>query len=74
MRRRTDSVLSADQARPWLFELAVWRCSSCGLVLVLAKGDGPDVYLHPRCGGFWREARAPGERTLLLRILTRRML
>jgi len=67
-------VLSVDQARPWLFELAVWRCSACGLSLVLAKGTGPVCYAHARCGGRWQESKAPGERVLLLRILTRRML
>jgi hypothetical protein len=71
--RGEDFVLDVNEARALLFELSAWRCSTCGIYLVLAH-QRPDTKLHLRCGGKWQALTTFKERALLMRMLTRRML
>ncbi len=67
-----DSALPVGQARPLLLGLRLWRCSSCGIPLLLVSR--PPQRFHNRCLGWWTEMTRPAERLVLLRILTQRML
>lgn len=73
---RTDGPLSDFETGRILYELALYRCSWCALVLV-RPGPFLQPELHAGCAGYWA-AVSPGEprapRMLLLRMLSREML
>lgn len=68
-----DVILGVNESRALLFELSAWRCTACGIYLVLAH-QKPERRFHGRCGGRWKELTKFRERALLMRMLTRRML
>lgn len=70
---RTDERLDALEAGRILYALSFYRCTWCGVFLVRA-GPMFEPEVHgPGCYGRWCEVESPGERSLLLRFLSREM-